>query len=257
MGQKVNAVGMRIGINRDWNSKWFASKKDYSDFLVEDIAIRKYFDKELKNSMLSHVTINRVKTDKGHDVRVQVYVARPGDVLGQDGQNITRIRKEVEKIVKSGRLKIDVVEVKNPDLDATLVAKWIASELENRAAFRSTMKKALMRMRKAGAKGCRTLCSGRLGGAEIARAEGYKDGVVPLHTLRADIDFAHVPAATTYGNIGVKVWICRSLNKTTTEEVNEPAPRDPRDSREFRGDRRDARRPAPKGGVNNAAAKTR
>ena len=253
MGQKVNPVGMRIGINRDWNSKWFASKKEYGDFLVEDIAIRKYLDKELKSAMLSHVAISRVKTDKGHDVRVQIYVARPGDVIGQDGEKINRIKKEVAKLVSSGRLQIDVVEVKNPDLDATLVAKWIASELENRAAFRSTMKKALMRMRKAGAKGCRTLCPGRLGGAEIARAEGYKEGVVPLHTIRADIDFAHVPAATTYGNIGVKVWICRSLNKTTTDEVNEPAPRDPRD---FRGERREPRR-GPKGGQPNATAKTR
>lgn len=245
---------MRIGINRDWNSKWFASKKEYAAFLVEDIAIRKLLEKELKTAMLSHVAISRVKTDKGHDVRVKIYVARPGDVIGQDGANITRLRKEVGKLVSSGRLQLDVVEVKNPDLDATLVAKWIASELENRAAFRSTMKKALMRMRKAGAKGCRTLCSGRLGGAEIARSEGYKEGVVPLHTIRADIDFAHVPAATTYGNIGVKVWICRSLNKTDTEEVNEPAPREPHG--EFRGDRREPRR-GPKGGQTNAPTKTR
>ncbi len=254
MGQKVNAVGMRIGVNRDWNSKWFASKNDYGDFLVEDIAIRKYLDKELKNSMLSHITIGRVKTDKGHDVKIQVYVARPGDVIGQDGSNITRIRKELSRIVKSGSLHLDVVEVKNPDLDATLVAKWIASELENRAAFRSTMKKAIQRMRKAGAKGCKTLCSGRLGGAEIARREGYKEGVIPLHTLRADIDFAHVPAATTYGNIGVKVWVCRSLNKTDTEEVNEPAPRD---TTRPAGNRDSRRRPIAKGGSKDATTKAR
>ena len=252
MGQKVNAVGMRIGVNRDWNSKWFAAKNVYGDFLNEDIQIRRYLDKELKNAMLSHVEIGRVKTDEGHDVRVCVYVARPGEVLGQEGENVKRLRKELGKLVKKGKVKLDVVEVKNPDLDATLVAKWIASELENRAAFRSTMKKAIQRMRRAGAKGCRTLCSGRLAGAEIARAEGYKEGVVPLHTIRADIDFASVHAATTYGNIGVKVWICRDLNKVGTEAVNEPAPRDPRDDRRDRGPRR-----APKGDMNNASTKAR
>jgi len=244
---------MRIGINRDWNSKWFANKKDYGDFLQEDIKIRKVLEKELKNAMLSHIVIGRVKTDKGYRVNVAVYVARVGEVLGQDGTNIRELTKKVSKLVKSGSLRIDAVEVKNPDLDAVLVGKFIANELENRAAFRSTMKKAIVRMRKAGAKGCRTLCSGRLGGAEIARAEGYKEGVVPLHTVRADIDFASVHAATTYGNIGVKVWICRSLNKVGTEEVNEPAPQ-----AAHRPDARfDRRRPAPKGDMNNAATKAR
>lgn len=254
MGHKVNPVGMRVGINRDWNSKWFASKEDYGDYLIEDIKIRRYLNKELKNAMLSHIEIGRVKTDKGHDVRVAIYVARPGDVIGQEGENKKRLLAGLAKLTKKpeSEIRLDVVEIKNPDLDATLVAKWIASELENRAAFRSTMKKALIKMRKAGAKGCRTLCSGRLAGAEIARAEGYKEGVVPLHTIRADIDFASVHAATTYGNIGVKVWICRSLNKTDTETINEPAPRDPRD------DHRPAdRRPARKGDVNHAATKTR
>jgi small subunit ribosomal protein S3 len=256
MGQKVNPVGMRVGINRDWNSKWFARKKDYGTYLVEDLKIRRFLEKDLKKSMLSHVSIGRVKAEKGNDIRVRIYVAKPGDVLGQDGGNINRIKGELAKLVPGNELHLDVVEVKNPDLDAVLVAKWIASELENRAAFRSTMKKAIQRMRKAGAKGCKTLCSGRLGGAEIARDEGYKEGVVPLHTIRADIDFAHVPAATTYGNIGVKVWICRSLNKVGTEEVNEPAPHE-EGRPEFRRDRRDARpeRRAPRGGDNNASTK--
>lgn len=225
MGQKVNAVGMRIGINRDWNSKWYASKKDYSSYLQEDIRIRRYLEKELKNAMLSHVEITRTKSEKGIVAHVGIYVARPGEVLGQDGENIKRLRAGVAKLLEgSASAHLDVVEVKNPDLDATLVAKWIASELENRAAFRSTMKKAIQRMRKAGAKGCRTLCSGRLGGAEIARDEGYKEGVVPLHTLRADIDFAHIDAHTPYGRIGVKVWVCRSLSKLDKTYVNEPAP---------------------------------
>jgi len=252
MGQKVNPVGFRVGINRDWNSKWFATGDDYATFLAEDIKIRRYLDKELKTAMLSRIEIGRVKKDEGYNVRVAIFVGRPGDVIGQEGENVKRLRAELAKIVKSGSVHLDVVEVKNPDLDAVLVGKWIASELENRAAFRSTMKKALTRMRKAGAKGCRTLCSGRLAGAEIARSEGYKEGVVPLHTLRADIDFASVHAATTYGNIGVKVWICRSLNKTDTETVNEPAPRDPRDER--RGDRRP--RPGQRGD-SNASTKTR
>lgn len=256
MGHKVNAVGMRVGINRDWNSKWYAPKKDYGTYLNEDIAIRHYLEKEIKSAMLSRVEIGRVKTDKGHDVKINVFVARPGEVLGQEGANLKRLTKELKFIIKSGEPKLNVVEIKNPDLDANLMAQWIASELENRAAFRSTMKKAIQRMRRAGAKGCKTLCSGRLGGAEIARAEGYKEGVVPLHTIRADIDFAHVAANTTYGNIGVKVWICRSLNKMDLEIPNEEAPSAPRGN--FHGnDRRSARRPERKGGSENATAKTR
>jgi small subunit ribosomal protein S3 len=226
MGQKVNAVGLRIGVNRGWESNWYASKKDYAGLLAEDIAIRRYLEPQLKEAVSSHIDIGRVKTDKGHKVLITVYVARPGVVLGQDGANIARIKKELGKIVKSGTLELNVVDVKNPDLDAVLVGKWIASELENRQSFRSTQKKAIQRMRKAGAKGCRTQCQGRLGGAEIARREGYKEGVVPLETLRADIDFAHIDAATAYGRIGVKVWICRStnksLNKPDDSEAKEP-----------------------------------
>ena len=253
MGQKVNPVGLRVGINRDWNSKWFAKGDDFAAFVDEDVKIRRYLNKELRNAMLSRIEIGRSSNEKA--LRIAVCVARPGDVIGQEGENKKRLLAGLAKITKKpeNEIRLDVVEIKNPDLDATLVAKWIASELENRAAFRSTMKKALTRMRKAGAKGCRTLCSGRLAGAEIARSEGYKDGVVPLHTLRADIDFASVHAATTYGNIGVKVWICRSLNKTDTETINEPAPRDPRDDRRPAPDRR----PARKGDVNHAATKAR
>ncbi len=212
MGQKVNAVGMRVGINRDWNSKWYANDKEFANFLNEDVAIRNYLEKVLKEASVSHIDILRKGAGDSCQVRIQAHVARPGVALGQDGANMANIKAGLAKIVKSGPFHIDVVDVKDPDLDATLVAKWIASELENRASYRATQKKAIQRMRKAGAKGCRTLCSGRLGGAEIARDEGYKEGVVPLHTLRADIDFAHVDAATTYGRIGVKVWICRSLN---------------------------------------------
>jgi len=246
MGQKINAVGFRIGVNRGWESNWFAGKKEYGTLLCEDIAIRRYLEPQLKDAVVSHIDIGRVKTDQGHNVVVTAYVARPGVVIGQDGTNIARIKKELGKIVKSGSLKIDVIEVKNPDLDAVLMGKWIASELENRQSFRSTQKKAIQRMRKAGAAGCRTQCQGRLGGAEIARREGYKEGVVPLETLRADIDFAHVDAATAYGRIGVKVWICRSTNKGI-QKTEEEAPKE--ETSEVKGDK--------EGGNDNASTKAR
>ncbi len=218
MGQKVNPVGMRIGIYRDWNSRWFADKHDYATFLNEDLKIRGYLDKNLKDALLSHTEIERVKTDKGTNVTVIVYVGRPGVVIGQDGARVNQIKKDLEKIVHSGTLKIDVLEVKSPDLNAKLVALSIAKQLEERASFRIAQKRAIQRVRKAGAKGVRTLVSGRLGGAEIARSEGYKEGTIPLHTLRSDIDYAQVEAHTTYGRLGVKVWICRGDYRPETEE---------------------------------------
>lgn len=213
MGQKVNANGLRIGINRGWSSTWFAGKKDFASYLKEDMAVRKYLEPKLKEAVLSHIDIGRTPGETKKDVLVTCYVQKVGVALGQDGERVKELTNGLKKIVKTGDVRLRMEEVKNPDLDATLMAKWIASELENRASFRSTQKKAIQRMRKAGAIGCKTLCKGRLGGAEIARQEGYKEGVVPLETLRADIDFAHVSAHTTYGDIGVKVWICRSANK--------------------------------------------
>ena len=209
MGQKVSPVGMRVGVNRNWTSRWYADDQQYHRFLNEDIKIREYLVKESKDAMLSHVEIERQRTDKGNNVLVMVFVARPGVVIGQDGANIKKLNDNLNKIAKGSALKIEVVEVKQPDLDASLVAQSIARQLEERASFRTVQKKAIQRVRKAGAKGCRTLVSGRLGGAEIARSEGYKEGVIPLHTLRSDIDFAIAEAATTYGRLGVKVWICR------------------------------------------------
>lgn len=228
MGQKVNANGLRIGISRGWNSTWYADKKEYATLLQEDVKIRRFLEPKLKDAMLSHIEIGRVKTDKGYRVQVSPFVARPGVVLGQDGANVKALREGLQAIVKSGVVDLKVVEVRQPDLDATLVAKWIAGELENRQSFRSTQKKAMQRMRKAGAVGCRTQCQGRLGGAEIARRGGYKQGVVPLETLRADIDFASVPAYTTYGQIGIKVWICRSTNKDGEAAKEPKAPREQR-----------------------------
>ena len=209
MGQKVNPVGMRVGINKDWNSRWYADDKDYPVYLNEDIKIRKYLTKELKEALLSHVEIERTKTDKGNNTVARVFVARPGVVIGQDGKNILALKEALAKLIKNNNVRVEVVEVKNPDLDATIVAQTIAKQLEERASFRTVQKKAIQRVRKAGAKGCRTMVSGRLGGADIARSEGYKEGVIPLHTLRSDIDYAVTEAATQYGRLGVKVWICR------------------------------------------------
>ena len=216
MGQKVNPVGMRVGINRDWNSRWYANDNDFHVFLNQDIKIRKYLAKAVKDASLSHVEIERTKTDKGYSVTVSIFVARPAIVIGQDGKNINNLKKALLKLVNKGDyVRIDVVEVKNPDLDATIVAESIAKQLEERASFRTAQKKAIQRVRKAGAKGCRTLVSGRLGGADIARSEGYKEGISPLHTLRSDIDYACAEAATQYGRLGVKVWICRGEIRPT------------------------------------------
>ena len=209
MGQKVNPVGLRIGVNKNWNSRWYANDNEFHVFLNEDIKVRNYLEKKLKEALLSHVEIERIKTDKGYNVIILVFVARPGVVIGQDGKNITELKEELAKLLNNSEVRIDVVEVKNPDLDANIVAQEIAKQLEERASFRTAQKKAIQRVRKAGAKGIKTSVSGRLGGADIARAEGYREGVIPLHTLRSDIDYACVHAATQYGRLGVKVWICR------------------------------------------------
>ena len=209
MGHKVNPVGMRVGVNRDWNSRWYADDKDFATYLNEDIKIRKYLESSLKEALLSHIEIERTKNDKGTNIVVKLFVARPGVVIGTDGKNILAVKESLVKLVKNNNVRVDVIEVKNPDLDATIVAQSIAKQLEERASFRTVQKKAIQRVRKAGAKGCRTVVGGRLGGADIARAEGYKEGIIPLHTLRSDIDYAHAEAATQYGRLGVKVWICR------------------------------------------------
>lgn len=204
MGQKVNPVGMRVGINRDWDSKWYADK-EFATFLHEDIKIRKLLEEKLYDAALSRVEILRTKDN----VEIIVHVARPGVVIGQDGKTVEELNKAISKIAKDKKVKITVVEVKSPNLDAVLVAKTMAQQLEQRASFRTVQKRAIQSVMKAGAKGIKTMVSGRLAGADIARSEGYAEGVVPLHTLRADIDFAVAEAHTTYGRLGVKVWICR------------------------------------------------
>lgn len=209
MGHKVNPVGMRVGVNREWNSRWYATDKEFPVYLNEDIKIRKYLEGSLKEALLSHVEIERTKSDKGNTLVVKLFVARPGVVIGTDGKNILVVKEALVKLTGNANLRVDVIEVKNPDLDANIVAASIAKQLEERASFRTVQKKAIQRVRKAGAKGCRTVVSGRLGGADIARSEGYKEGIIPLHTLRSDIDYATAEAATQYGRLGVKVWICR------------------------------------------------
>ena len=204
MGQKVSPVGLRVGVIRDWESRWYA-EKDYGTLLIEDTKIREFVFEQLKNGAVGRVEIERSK----NRVEVIIRTARPGVVIGQDGANINAIKKELGKIVKGSELKVSVADVKNPDLDANLVAQTIAKQLEERASFRSVQKKAIQRVRKAGAKGCKTLISGRLAGADIARSEGYKEGVVSLHTLRMDVDYALAEADTTYGKLGCKVWISR------------------------------------------------
>ena len=219
MGQKVNPVGMRIGVNKDWSSRWFANDKDFSNFLIEDQNIRKYVVAKIdKSALLSHVDIERKKTDKGYNVNVHIFVARPGTVIGEKGANIENLRKDITKLTKNANVKVDVIEVKEPNLDATIVASTIATQLENRASFRIAQKKAIAMVRKSGAKGIKTKVGGRLGGAEIARAEGYRDGTMGINTLKNDIDFSIQEAHTTYGKLGVKVWISRGEKSFTNFE---------------------------------------
>ena len=210
MGQKVNPVGMRIGISRDWNSKWYASNKDFSSLLNEDVQIRKYLNGKLKEALLSHIEIERANKES---VKVLVFTARPGLVLGQDGENVKKITKELTKIAGGKSVKIAVVEVKNPALDANIVAQEMAKQLEDRASFRNVQKKTIQKVMKGGAVGVKTMISGRLAGADIARGEGYKEGVVSLHTLRMDVDYAMAEADTQYGKLGCKVWISRGEAK--------------------------------------------
>ena len=202
MGQKVNPIGYRLGVNKTWESNWYAKSNDFGDTLNKDIRIRKYISKNLKDAAVASVVIER-KKDR---CEVTINSAKPGVIIGRGGEDIERLRKSLSEYVGE-EVYISIVEVKNPDLVAKLVADNIAAQIENRAPFRSAQKRALRNTMKAGAKGIKTAVSGRLGGAEMARTEGYTEGTVPLHTLRADIDYAHSEADTTYGKIGVKVWI--------------------------------------------------
>jgi len=202
MGQKVNPTGLRLGINRTWDSRWYAGKREYGKLLQEDIKIRAYLTEKLKAAGVSRVIIERPHKK----CRVTIHSARPGVVIGKKGADIDKIRKLVAKLTAS-EVAINIVEVRKPEVDATLVADSIAQQLERRVAFRRAMKRAVQSAMRLGAEGIRINCSGRLGGAEIARLEWYREGRVPLHTLRADIDYGVATAHTAYGTCGIKVWI--------------------------------------------------
>ena len=202
MGQKVSPIGLRLGINKDWEAKWYANNSEFSDYLQKDLKIRKYIEKNLDEAGISKVEIER----NNKRCEVIVHTSKPGVIIGKGGEGIEKIKNEVSKIANEN-VQISIVDVKKIDTDAVLVARSIAGQIENRASFRVAQKRAIRNAMKAGAKGIKTLVSGRLGGADIARSEGYTEGTIPLHTLRADIDYAHDEADTTFGKIGVKVWI--------------------------------------------------
>ncbi|WP_411843270.1 30S ribosomal protein S3 [Salinicoccus sp. HZC-1] len=203
MGQKINPIGLRTGIIRDWEAKWYADK-DFADLLHEDLKVREYIENNLKDAAVSKVEIERA----ANRVNIALHTGKPGMVIGKGGSEIDKLRTALNNLTGK-KVHINVIEVKKVDMDAKLVAESIARQLENRVSFRRAQKQALGRAVKAGAKGIKTQVSGRLGGADIARSEGYSEGTVPLHTLRADIDYAHEEADTTYGKLGVKVWIYR------------------------------------------------
>jgi small subunit ribosomal protein S3 len=203
VGQKVSPKGLRVGIIRDWDSRWYAGKNDFKDFLFEDYQIRKYIKTKLNSHGISKIGTERTS---GTEVKVNIFTAKPGHVIGRGGQEIKNLTKQLEKLT-SKTVRLFTIEIKRPEMDAQLVAENVALSLEKRIAFRRAMKQTVSRTMRMGAEGIKIMCSGRLGGAEIARSEWYAEGKVPLHTLRADIDYAFAEANTAYGKIGVKVWI--------------------------------------------------
>jgi len=216
LGQKINPVGFRIGVIKDWNSRWYA-EKDYKELLHEDLQVRSFIKKRLEGSGISNIEIGRAASN----MRVTIHTAKPGMVIGKGGSGVDKLRRDLEKMTGK-KVHINIVEIKTPELDAYLVAESIAQQLVKRIAFRRAMKQAIFRTMRAGAKGIKVMCKGRLAGAEMARTEKFHEGTVPLQTLRADIDYGFVEAHTTYGRIGVKVWIYKGevlpKSKEKTEE---------------------------------------
>ena len=231
MGQKVNPHGLRVGVIKNWDSRWFSKDETFGDTLVSDYNIRKYLKNELKEAGVPKIEIER----DGHRVRVFIHCAKPGLVIGRGGSEIEKYKVALEKMVGMP-VVINVVEIKQPDLNAQLVAENISSQLEKRTSFRRAMKMAIRSTMRLGAKGIKISCSGRLGGAEIAKSEHYHEGTIPLQTIRADIDYGFWEANTTYGKIGVKVWIYRG---EVLSEVNRPSANAPRDNRDRKNFRRD------------------
>jgi small subunit ribosomal protein S3 len=222
VGQKTNPIGMRLGIIRTWDSRWFA-RKDYPALLKEDIVIRRYLKRRLSQAGISRIQIQRTASK----VTINIATARPGLVIGRRGQQVDQLRDELQHLTSKKEIFLNIDEVKKPDMDATLVGEHVARQLEQRVSFRRAMKKAIASTMRSGAGGVRIVCSGRLGGAEMARTESYRDGRVPLHTLRADIDFARSTARTIYGSVGVKVWIFKGEildPKQSAESAAAPPP---------------------------------
>lgn len=219
MGQKVHPIGIRLGIVKKHNANWYASPKQYAEFLLADLKVRDFLNERLKAASISKILIER----PSENARITISTARPGVLIGKKGEDVERLRRDVAKLMKMP-VQINIDEIRKPDLDAKLVADSIASQLERRVMFRRAMKRAVQNSMRAGAKGIKVEVSGRLGGAEIARTEWYREGRVPLHTLRADIDYSIVRAETTYGCIGVKVWIFKGEILGGMEQVSAPAP---------------------------------
>ena len=240
MGQKVSPVGLRVGIIRDWDAAWYADKNSVADLLHEDLKIREYLKTAYKKAAVSRVIIERVKGANNKDrVKITLYTAKPGVVIGHEGETKNAVVKELKFITKK-EIILNIVEIKRPELDANLVAQSMADQLEARASFRRVQKMAIQRAVKAGAKGVKTLISGRLGGAEMARSEGYNEGQVPLQTLRADVDYAIAEANTTYGKLGIKVWIYkgevfnvepRAFENDVKKQTLKKGPRKPREDK--------------------------
>src|SRR5215204_1298475 len=244
MGQKTNPIGFRLAVNKEWRSKWFATRKEFPEFLSSDIKIRAYVKDKLKLAAVSKVLIERA----WNSLRVTIHTARPGIVIGRKGAEIETMTAEISKLAEGKQVKIDIIEIKNADLDAQLVAENIAMQIERRISFRRAMKKALQITMEQGALGIRVRSAGRLGGAEISRAEWYREGKIPLHTLRTPIDYGFAEARTTYGIIGIKCWICKDDKANENREGEQPRRGDRRDRNDRGGDRRGGPRGGDRGG---------
>jgi small subunit ribosomal protein S3 len=248
MGQKVNPIGFRLAVNRDWRSRWFATKKEMPEFLLSDVKIRAYVKKKLQLAAVSKVVIERA----WNSLRVTIHTARPGIVIGRKGAEIEKMTEDISKMSGGKQVKIDIVEIKTPELDAQLVAENVALQIERRISFRRAMKKAVQTTMDFGARGIKIRCSGRLGGAEISRAEWYREGKIPLQTLRQAIDYGFAESMTVYGKIGVKCWVCHPEEGAPERERPERPQRERRD-RQDRGNRRGPGPSAPAAAAPEAA----
>ena len=239
MGQKVNPIGLRVGIIRDWESRWFqAKKRAYTETLIEDVLLRRFVKERLKHAGIAQVVLKR----KGETVEVDIYASRPGIVIGKKGTEVDKLKEELHRMTKK-EVRININEEKRPETNAQLVAENVASQLEKRVAFRRAMKKAVQSAMQSGAKGIKIMCSGRLAGSEIARTEWYREGRVPLHTLRADVDFGVTSAKTTYGTIGVKCWVFKREIFEGKDRMEPVAPKNAKPNRPHR-DRHNEPKPA-------------